>query len=69
MKNAKVYTIYSSDTNDINTRIKLTETTDTKYEYPFDYNAKEDVYAYFWVEAICDDGQKLDLAGATKAHV
>lgn len=69
VQNAKLYSVYSARTNDIRMRKKLTDTTDTKYEYPFDYQAKENVYAYFWVEAICDDGQTLDLAGATKVHV
>ena len=69
VENAKFYTIYTSDTDDPTTKRKLLDTTETQYEYPFDYNAKEDIYAYFRVEATCDDGQTLDLAGATKAHV
>jgi len=44
------------------------ETTDTSYEYPFDYNAKEETYMYFWVIWICE-WEEYDLTWATKVKV
>lgn len=68
-QNVKYYTIYSSTTPDPNTKTRLLDTIDTRYEYPFDYSSKEDVYAYFRVEATCADWQVIELEWAKKVHV
>jgi hypothetical protein len=58
-----------SDVNDSTTKRKLLDTTETRYEYPFDYSSEVDIYAYFRVEATCDDGQVMELTGAKKVQV
>ena len=67
-KDVTKYIIYSSPTPDPKNRTKIYETTDTSYEYPFDYNAKEDTYAYFRVIWICE-WEEYDLTWATKVQV
>ena len=68
-KDVTKYIVYSSETQDIKNRTKIYETTDTSYEYPFDYNAKEDIYMYFWVVWVCENWEELELTGATKVKV
>jgi hypothetical protein len=63
------YTIYMAEVPDASQKKKLLETTDTRYEYPFDLSSEEDIYAYFRVEGVCDDGQVVELAGAKKVQV
>ena len=63
------YIVYSSSTPDWKDKVKVYETTDTSYEYPFDRESKEDVFMYFWVVWICEDGEELELTGATKVQV
>jgi hypothetical protein len=58
-----------ADTPNPAQRTRLLETTETRYEYPFDLSSEEDLYAYFRVEATCDDGQVLQLASAKKVQV
>ncbi|MDR0860346.1 MAG: hypothetical protein LBO09_05230 [Candidatus Peribacteria bacterium] len=67
--NATSYTLYMSDEKDPDTKRKLLDTKETRYEYPFDYSSEVDIYAYFRVEATCDDGQVMELAGAKKVQV
>ena len=67
-KDVTKYVVYSSPTPDPKDRTKIYETTDTSYEYPFDYNAKEDTYMYFWVIWICE-WEEYDLTWATKVKV
>ena len=67
-KDVTKYLVYSSPTPDPKDRTKIYETTDTSYEYPFDYNAKEDTYMYFWVIWICE-WEEYDLTWATKVKV
>ncbi|MDR2541099.1 MAG: hypothetical protein LBD11_04935 [Candidatus Peribacteria bacterium] len=69
VKNATSYTLYMSDEKDPDTKKKLLDTKETRYEYPFDYSSEVDIYAYFRVEATCDDGQVMELAGAKKVQV
>jgi len=45
------------------------ETTDTKYEYPFDYTAEKEIYSYFWVEAVCSDNSVVPLSEAQRVQV
>ena len=69
IENATSYTVYSSDTNDSTTKRKLLDTNETRYEYPFDYSSKQDIYAYFRVEATCEDGQALEITSAKMVQV
>ena len=50
-------------------KVKVYETTDTSYEYPFDRSSEEDQFAYFRIMGICDDGEELELSWATKVQV
>lgn len=63
------YIVYSSSSPDWKNKVKVYETTDSSYEYPFDRESKEDVFMYFWVVWICEDGEELELTGATKVQV
>ena len=45
------------------------ETEIPRFEYPFDKTSKEDVYAYYSVEAVCQNGDKLVLTEAEKVKV
>ncbi|MDR2415126.1 MAG: hypothetical protein LBD75_00465 [Candidatus Peribacteria bacterium] len=67
--NAISYTVYMSEINDSSQKIKLLETKETRYEYPFDHSVEQNQYAYFRVEATCDDGQVLELTSAKKVQV
>lgn len=67
--NVSKYIIYSSTRPDWSDKVKVYETTDTSYEYPFDKNAEEDIFLYFWIVWICDDGMQLELTWATKVQV
>ena len=69
VENVSKYIVYSSTTPEWYDKVKVYETTDTNYEYPFDYNAKEDQFLYFWIVWICDDWEELELSWATKVQV
>ena len=63
------YTIYTADIPNPLQKVRLLETTDTRYEYPFDLTSEEDIFAYFRVDATCDDGRILELVSAKKVQV
>lgn len=65
---ATSYTVYMADTPTGSKKALLT-TKETRFEYPFDYSSEEDIYAYFWVEASCDDGQTVELTSSQKVQV
>jgi hypothetical protein len=69
VENVSKYIVYSSTLPDGSDKMKVYETTDTSYQYPFDRTSEEDKFAYFWIVWICDDGQELELTGATKVQV
>lgn len=48
---------------------KVWETSDTKFPYPFDPQAKTESYAYYTVVAMCQDGSSLQLWAAQKVKV
>lgn len=41
----------------------------TRFEYPFDKTVEDEVYAYYTVEALCVDGNKIVLTNAQKVQV
>ena len=67
--NVSKYIVYSSTKPDWSDKVKVYETSDTSYEYPFDYESQDDVFAYFWIVWICDDWTELKLTWATKVQV
>lgn len=69
IENATKYLVYKSDFADNSDKSFLGETELTRFEYPFDKTSKEDVYAYYTVEALCADGNKAVLTQAQKVKV
>ena len=69
IENVKKYVVYSSSTPDWKDKVKVYETTDTSYEYPFDHSSEEDVYMYFRIIWVCEDWEELELTWATKVQV
>ena len=69
IENATKYLVYKSDFADNSDKSFLGETELTRFEYPFDKTSKEDVYAYYTVEARCADGNKAVLTEAQKVKV
>ena len=69
IENATKYLVYKSDFADNSDMSFLGETELTRFEYPFDKTSKEDVYAYYTVEALCADGNKAVLTEAQKVKV
>ena len=59
MANVEKYLIYRSEYEDGSDRQFVGESLVPRYEYPFDNTAEEDIYAYYDVEAICNDGEQL----------
>ncbi len=68
-ENVKKYIIYSSTSPDWKDKVKVYETTDTSYEYPFDHTSKEDIFMYFRVIGVCEDWEEIELTWATKVQV
>lgn len=48
---------------------KVGETSDSKFEYPYDPNAEQDTYAYYAVVAMCSDGSALQVDATQKVKV
>lgn len=68
-KNISKYLVYKSDFSDWTNKTFLWETKVPRFEYPFDAGAEENVYAYYSVEAVCDDWTVLSVADAKKVQV
>lgn len=68
VQNVEKYIIYRSEraTSDISKMQKVTETTETRFEYPFNKSAKQEKYAYYAVQAICKDGKALVIQDVKK---
>ncbi len=71
VKNAEKYVIYRSDfaNTAVSDMQKVWETTDNKFEYPFDKLAKSDQYAYYVVQAVCSDGVGVMIDNVKKVKV
>lgn len=74
VEGADRYIIYRSDTpveatNGVLGMQKVGETSDSKFEYPFDPEAEQDTYAYYSVVAICSDGSALQVDATQKVKV
>jgi hypothetical protein len=70
-ENAEKYVIYRSDFENtaIDKMQKVWESTDTRFEYPFNNLAQTDQYAYYAVQAICTDGSEVLLDNVKRVHV
>ncbi len=70
-ENAERYIIYRSDrpVNSVAEMQKVGETSDTKFPYPFDPQAKSEAYAYYAVVAVCQDGSTLQIDGTKQVKV
>jgi hypothetical protein len=70
-ENAERYIVYRSDrpVNSIAEMQKVWETSDTRFPYPFDPQAQTEMYAYYAVVAMCQDGTSLQLWAAQKVKV
>lgn len=65
------YIIYKSDTpsKDFSTMQKVGETTDLKWEYPFDPHAKKEIWNYYAVVAKCNSGKEKQIDEVKKVKV
>ena len=72
VSNVEKYIIYRAedikDKNNIKF-VKVWETKDTKWEYPFDITSTKDKYAYFKVEWVCKDWSKVQIWDIKKVKV
>ncbi len=68
---AKSYIVYRIDTrpNSIQEMAKVWEVTDTEFPYPFDPDAEADQYAWYAVEAVCDNGDQKIVDAIKKVKV
>ncbi|HMT27005.1 MAG TPA: hypothetical protein PKD96_01765, partial [Candidatus Absconditabacterales bacterium] len=71
VENADKYIIYRSDslTDGIDEMQKVGETSDLRFEYPFDPTTKNYEYAYYSVQAVCSDGNLLQIDTVKKVQV
>ncbi len=71
VENAINYIIYRSDelTSLISDMRKVTETTQTRFEYPFNPNALNEEFAYYAVLAVCADGKEILVDQIKKVEV
>jgi len=71
VENAEKYKIYRSDwqVTDVSKMDKLWETTENRFEYPFNNNTKTYLYAYYAVEAVCSDWNSVIVDEVKKVNV
>ena len=69
IKNVEKYLIYKSDFADWSNKKYVGETDLPRFEYPFDAKAKEEIYAYYSIEAVCTDWRKMMVSEANKVQV
>ncbi len=71
VEDVKKYTVYKSskEADSVDDMEKVTETEDNKFEYPFDPDAEQNEYAYYLVQAECEDGTEVNLDGIKKVQV
>lgn len=68
--NVVKYVIYRSDfeTTDVSKMNKIAEVADTRFEYPFNKNAKKERFEFFVVEAVCSDGNGVIIDNVKKVN-
>ena len=62
---AKEYIIYRADTavGSVSNMRQIAKTTETLFEYPFDVNSEVDKFAWYAVEAVCDETAEQKQVG------
>lgn len=65
------YDVYRSEkqTDNILEMVKVGETVETQFEYPFDPNASQELYAYYRVKGICADNKTVKLSNVKEVKV
>lgn len=65
------YIIYNADypTENIASMNKIWETSQNRFEFYYDANAKTPVYKYYIVQGICNDGRLTNVASSEKVEV
>jgi hypothetical protein len=65
------YTIYKSDTPNtpIDQSIKVADTVENYFLYPFDPKAPVETYSYYTVQATCNDGRVVTVDETKKVQV
>lgn len=71
VENVSKYIIYRLDTptNRISAMEKVWETTETQFQYTFDRYADTETFAYYAVQAECDNGDSLQVWSIEKVEV
>jgi len=71
VENTQRYIIYRSDfpTTNLSDMNKVWESTDNRFEYPFNFYSNEDQFAYYAVQAICSNGAALQIDDVKRVHV
>lgn len=71
VENAQSYIVYRSEfaNTAISDMQKIWESSDTKFEYPFNKLSETDQYAYYAVQAVCSDGVGVLIDNVKKVHV
>lgn len=65
------YIVYRADksTNSLSQMNVVSRTTSTRFEYPFDPNSEIDQYAWYAVEAICENNDQKQIGNITAVKV
>lgn len=65
MPRAKEYIVYRAETpvGSVQSMRQIAKTTQTSFEYPFDVNSEVDKYAWYAVEAVCDETEEQKQIG------
>ena len=69
VENATKYNVYKSDYADGSNKQFVGDTELTRFEYPFDEDAKKEVYAYYSIEAICSYWSTVMVTEVNKVQV
>ncbi len=71
VENADKYIVYRSDfeTSDVSQMKKVWETTETRFEYPFNKFSKKDEYAFYVIQALCKDWKEVKIDNVKKVQV
>jgi len=71
VENASKYTVYKSDTpiDRISAMQKVWETTTTQFQYTFDRYAETETFAYYAIQAECDNWESLQVWSIEKVEV
>jgi len=71
VENTQKYMIYRSDTmtSILSEMRKVGETTQTRFEYPFDKDALREEFAYYAVIAVCADGKEILIDEVKRVEV